>query len=375
MINKKLISLIALVTAFTFLFAGCGKKTPTDKDGNKTESSYQTDSNAQTDVTENTASDTEADSETSGGSNGKYTRPKRSAATYKPIYTDSKINSDDDFTYDIKVTSFNVGGFYHGVDSGMHAEGQFAQWVPGNFTEWMKDLSELETDILAMQEFTPLFYESKNNNISLGSKEVFSNVYKDIQVSTGTTKSDTLKMHMGLAAHKNSAYGLSNINSGYLSASSKEERRAYIKGYVTVKGVKIAVYSVHLSFSNTDIASDSYNELVRMMQKEDYCIVMGDMNSFDIAALMQKAGMNVVNGGKFGKFSTYEYDSSKYIDNIFTTPNIDIVFAECEQNKCGASDHYPLSAYLMVNTDMGSTKNENPYSTDNDGFINGWYKP
>lgn len=81
---------------------------------------------------------------------------------------------------------------------------------------------------------------------------------------------------------------------------------------------------------------------------------MGDMNcnSADEFQIMTDAGFNMANCGRFGAFNTYEYgnstDNIHPIDNIFTTSNIEIAYAECEYDMVGGSDHYPLSAYLMI---------------------------
>lgn len=149
-----------------------------------------------------------------------------------------------------------------------------------------------------------------------------------------------------------------------------------MKGYVNIKGAKVAVYSVHLGFNDKTVVKDSWNEIINLMKQEDYCIVMGDMNSSaEISDFMLNAGMNVANNAEFGSFNTYEYNETQYIDNIFTTPNIELVKVECEKNKAGGSDHYPLSAWIKINTDMGSIKDSTPFETDSDGFIDGWYKP
>ena len=95
----------------------------------------------------------------------------------------------------------------------------------------------------------------------------------------------------------------------------------------------------------------------------------------EIASIFKKAGMNVANMDAFGNFQTYEYDTESYIDNIFTTPNIDINYVEAEVSKAGGSDHYPLSAYLKINKKMGSTKQTDTNKVSSDGFIDGWYKP
>ena len=61
------------------------------------------------------------------------------------------------------------------------------------------------------------------------------------------------------------------------------------------------------------------------------------------------------------------------MDNIFTTNNLEIVYAESEPGLVGASDHYPMSAYLFVKDEQHT--NKNPNSIAEDGYMEGWYKP
>ena len=112
-----------------------------------------------------------------------------------------------------------------------------------------------------------------------------------------------------------------------------------------------------------------------MASKEEYAVIMGDMNceSADEFQIMKDAGFNMANCGEFGAFDTYEYGAVDPIDNIFTTNNIDIAYVECEQILVGGSDHYPLSAYLVIQ-DQPHTSGI-PYTVGADDYLEGWYQP
>ena len=166
-------------------------------------------------------------------------------------------------------------------------------------------------------------------------------------------------MWMGMLTPNSGRYNLHDISTGHLCEDTPAYARAYMKGYVTVNGHEIAIYCVHLQPSSSGLGSpeirqQAYAELIEMAGKDEYAIIMGDMNciSVDEFQIMTDAGFNMANCGRFGAFNTYEYgnatDNICAIDNIFTTSNIEIAYAECEYDMVGGSDHYPLSAYLMI---------------------------
>lgn len=381
--KKKILSIIASVVAvaiivavFCIVFNSCGNDTPVDGSSDSTVSdTVSTDDNS-TDPKEEVSSDESSTDSSDIAKDENYKRPVYSKGEYTPISELNKVNLQKGIDYDIKVTSFNVGGFYHGVDSGMHGDGQYAEWVPGNFREWLTDMANFDADIYALQEFCPLFYENKTLGQKLMAKDAFADVFKTLEMWEGSTAGGAQPMYMGLASLKSSDYDISNVTYGHLSEKSNLHRRAYMKAYINVKGVKIAVFSVHLGFNDKTVVKDSWNEIINLMKKEEYAIVMGDMNSSaEISDYMLNAGFNVANNAEFGSFNTYEYNEAQCIDNIFTTPNIELVNVVCEKELAGGSDHWPLSAWLKINTDMGSTKDDTPFDTDDDGFIDGWYKP
>lgn len=302
----------------------------------------------------------------------------------RPTYSKGKWNeiNKKDFAYDIKVTSFNMGNFYHGVTNldvygaqKIHP-GILPEYVMGAYESWQSWMEDMESDIYALQEFHPVFFVDSKQNITQNAKDVFAKKFKTLATCTGTTNNGSLNVYMGLAAQSNSRYGLTDITSGYLSGKDASIQRPYLKGYTTVNGKRIAVFSVHLQpngFGGEKARIDATYELINLMNQEEYAIAMGDMNGAEVATYMKEAGFHVANGGAFGNFNTYEYSDSEYIDNIFTTSNIDIQFVECEKKYQAGSDHYPLSAYLKIKDEAHHIKDGSQIGKD--GFMDGWYRP
>lgn len=302
----------------------------------------------------------------------------------KPVYSKGQwdpINKKD-FEYDIKVTTFNVGQFYHGstnldVYGGQKVhEGITPERILNAYDQWQTWLTDMESDIYALQEFNPVFYKDTKANVVMNSRDVFSTKFKTLATSRGTTSNGTINVDMGLAVQNTSNFELTDVTSGYLSEKDVAVRRPYMKGYITVAGKRIAVFSVHLQpdgFGGKEARQDAAYELINLMNQEEYAIAMGDMNGVEVADYMKKAGMCVANMGEFGSFNTYEYGTDSYIDNIFTTSNIDIKFAECEKIYAAASDHYPLSAYLKIKDEAHTVAPGSKVGSD--GFLEDWYRP
>ncbi len=288
-------------------------------------------------------------------------------------------------TYDFSVTTFNVGGFAAGVDNGITKDTDGYGWSDA-LTAWDRDIPKFTSDIYAMQEFSPMFYKEKQGgqvveSSIIWSKDKFASVFSQLETVQGATNFGEWEMNSALAATTVGGLTLKNISTGYLGGKSESERRCYIKGYVTVKGVDVAIYCVHLGFNDYQVDINTYYELIEMMRNEDYCIVMGDMNSDRITPIMQKYGFASANQGEFGKFNTYINGTDRYIDNIFVSKNITMEYAEClctdsdtSNDNRGYSDHLPLTAYLTVNTEMGSAKDPITFNTDADGFVAEYYK-
>ena len=306
--------------------------------------------------------------------------------TYSFIETPESTVIENDFVLnktdtagaekDITVTSFNLGHFYLGTQYGItHAYGDDNAQKALN--AWEEDFEKYpaKSDIYAFQEYARIYYTDTQGNKILPEDKLIGEgkPFKKIDTFYGYTQGD---MEMGMAFGVSGAtqYDVHNITYGYLCGKDTYNRRAYIKGYVTVKGVEVALISIHPGFPNNQLYwQDCANEIAALMDAEDYAIVLGDTNSNNIAAYLQSRGYNAANHGKFGAIQTYMYKETACIDNIFTTPNIDILSVAVDPDACGSSDHYPITAGLFVDTEMGSTKGALAVELDSLGFAAGRY--
>ncbi len=302
-------------------------------------------------------------------------KPVRSNGTWSPL-------AENEFLYDIKVTTHNVGHFYYGVSNldvyGAQEKvhpGILPEYVMNAYNDWMTVKEDLDSDIYAFQEWDPVFLIDSKKNLTISAEEAFGDAFQTLQYFEGKTgKGVTLYNAFGVG--KNSQFALTDITGGFLGAKDKETQRLYVKGYTTVAGKRVAVFCIHLIPYGTqgDAArQDSMRELAYLMSQEEYAIAMGDTNSNDIAAFMRAAGFHVANRDKFGDINTYYYSDEEYVDNIFTTTNIDIQYVECDKNRKGGSDHYPLTAYLKIKDEASS--GGIPAPVGEDGFVDGWYRP
>ncbi|MBE6727038.1 MAG: hypothetical protein E7562_00140 [Ruminococcaceae bacterium] len=281
-------------------------------------------------------------------------------------------------TYDLEVTTWNVGGFAAGVDSGIHtsAEGRYGPYDAIARWKALLDYDNnyanhyLSSDIYGLQEFTSLFYyddAAGGTGEKLMTADVFGNVFNDLESYYGLFNG-MYDSSSGLATGSHTDLTIKNVTGGQLSGKYTANSRAYIKGYVTVKGVDIAVYSVHMGWNNDDydITTDSYMELIKLMNEDEYCIVFGDMNSSTIQEYMIAAGYKAANMTEWGNINTYINATNRnaYIDNIFVSPNIDMEFVECKATTNdfyrAYSDHLPLTAYLTVNVGAEGVKPATP---------------
>ena len=276
------------------------------------------------------------------------------------------LAQDDPARYDLKVTTFNVGQWYHGV-SNLDVYGAQVHAHPGitpdhvlrAYEQWMKAFPMHDADLIGMQEFRDIFYinnqdtEDTSDDVTMTALEVLDDYFGQVESFTSATKNDTIPMWMGMATPIGGRYQMKNITTGELCADTAYPR-AYMKAYVTVNGHDIAIYSVHLQPSSVggwEYRQLAYAELIELTKQDAYVIVMGDMNAETGAEeykAMVEAGFTMANCGKFGDIDTYEYGEVDPIDNIFVTSNIEIVYAEAEPEKVGGSDHFPMSAYLVI---------------------------
>lgn len=328
---------------------------------------------------------------TNGGTNAPEvtltagTKPYRSNGKWVSIKEGSEV------VYDLKVTSFNVGQWYHGVSNldiyGAQEKvhpGILPEFVLGAYDAWMKAFPDYDSDIICAQEMSTIFMIDSKKDITLTAKEVLDDYFKEVYEFVGSTKNGAIPMYMGMLVPNASNYGLKNITTGHLCEDQPMYKRAYMKGYVTVNGHDIAVYCVHLQPSSSGLGDatirrQAYLELIELAKADEYAIILGDMNAEGTKEepefqIMLDAGYSMANAGEFGRFNTYEYGTDYACDNIFVTSNIEIAQVEVEKSMVGGSDHYPISAYLVIK-DEARTYGNDTHTVGSDDYLEGWYQP
>ena len=371
--SKFLIAAAALLLIAATLLSGCGPKSSEEElngmqQGDKLDQTYGDDGSV-TNLGENAPV-----VELKPGE-----RPYRSKGKWVSV-------ADNEVVADFKVTSFNVGQWYHGTTN-LNVWGAQETVHPGitpervlnGYNQWLEAFPEYDADVLCAQEVNPIFMIDSKKDLTLTSEEVLNDYFKEIYSFEGKTANTRLTMWNAILVPNASEFTLKNVTSGYLTGGDPEIQRLYVKGYVTINGHDVAIFCVHLqprNFGGEEARKQSFAELAELMSQEEYAVAMGDMNAEEGTkeyALMSSYGYNMANCGEFGEFDTYEYGGVDPIDNIFTTNNIDIVYAECEKGMVAASDHYPLSAYLAVRDEKHT--NGNPNAIAEDGYMEGWYQP
>ncbi len=314
-------------------------------------------------------------------------------------------------TYDLSITTFNIGGFNIGNGGGIKSNHDVQHGSPDKWTQYHVDQGikawvelfditnnyenhKLRSDIYILQEFTDLVWEDDYNLFGTGKleqlngidanlpkkltrDEVFSSIFKYYDAKAGKMAGTYVKPYaatesgMGYASNK---YPFEDMRVGYLTSKVNGIRRYYTKCYIEVKGVKIALYNVHLGWDNAhaEYQADQIYQLVKLMNEDEYVILGGDCNSTSIAEITQANGYKAANMGELGNVNTTLNSSINYIDNFIVSPNIDIeyIFTSGDEEYRGFSDHFPFTAYLTINPDKpGVTPNvietdENGYSTE-----------
>ena len=102
-------------------------------------------------------------------------------------------------------------------------------------------MAEMDSDIYALQEWDEIYLIDSQKNLTITAEETFADVYKQLEVGKWTTNDGRLSISSALAVGAGSDYALTDISFGYLSAKDPDFRRGYVKGYVTVNGIKVAV--------------------------------------------------------------------------------------------------------------------------------------
>lgn len=240
--------------------------------------------------------------------------------------TVTKVANNEKMNGTFSVCSFNFGKYGYGTQSGS-SNADTDKYL------WRKLLGNIKSAILLGQEYN--YYFDKNGEL-MSNDEVFSALYPyRIEIP-----------------FRNSIMAVCNIiNTEVIDLGNN---RFVLKGYVRVDSEIVCIMCVHLSPDRQDeeLRKTEREKILSMMQKEKYCIVGGDFNSYNASDfdIFTDAGYIICNNGYFGYFDTYTdsvTDQSMKLDNIIMSNNILLRDFYVSSDKA-TSDHYPIIATLQL---------------------------
>ena len=211
--------------------------------------------------------------------------------------------------------------------------------VEQRLDDWRHMLDDCDVDILSGQEW--LYYFDRSNRLAV-EQCLFSYKYP-YQYATATGHGKNL-----VSKTECFDYEVHNFSNG--------TRRQYTKAYTVIGGKRVCLLNAHCSlepdFHIHRMAE--FEELIHIMDGEEYTILCGDFNAYTVAEfdLFRQAGYTVANGGEHGTFDTwpcFDLPSSwhnRAIDNIIVSPNIRITHVAVDRRDL--SDHSILLADLVL---------------------------
>lgn len=120
---------------------------------------------------------------------------------------------------------------------------------------------------------------------------------------------------------------------------------------MNVHGVKVHVFTTHLSWLNPDVRMLETEEMLEIIhRREGPVILTGDMNAEPGSPEMQRLSGEMTDAFALrGDSNGWTYpvpEPVKRIDYVFVSPNVRV--EACEVLPVGGSDHYPVSAHLFI---------------------------
>lgn len=255
------------------------------------------------------------------------------------IALDSKVDSLDSKvdSFNTKLTTckdlfcimtYNVGNWY--IGSGTN--------VPASKLEKFYNLQNniikrYNPDILCLQEYWEYF------SPSVTAQSLLSKYYDNILETDADTK------YNGKSICSNRE--LFDESTGYYVHTDGVGRN-YLKAYTYLNGRKVCLITTHFSVNNVTQVGQQIDELLDIIENEEYVIICVDTNVLGDSENIAKfttAGYNVANTGQYITCGTWS------LDNIITSDNIDFDYRMVDlqkENLEEGSDHYPFILYFKI---------------------------
>lgn len=234
----------------------------------------------------------------------------------------------------IKVATMNYGLWNDGIVKFVEDSK-----VESVLAAWKQMLRDHDVDILAGQEWLRFFDRSKT---MLSESCLFADFFPyQYATESGCGKNLVSKTEC-------TEYCVNNF--------SNMTGRQYTKAYTVIGDKKICLMNAHCSLEPDFLIhrKEEFEELIRIMNGEEYVILFGDFNAYSVSEfdLFRQAGYYVANGGECGTFDTWtHFDKpssweNMAIDNIIVSHNIRIQAVQVDRRDL--SDHNMLVADLSL---------------------------
>lgn len=230
------------------------------------------------------------------------------------------------------IMQYNIGNWYNGTGYLVPVEKY------DEFYDLQKSIiGRYQPDVLCMEEYRGMFTREAP------ASDLLNQYFTQVVSARDTTSYDG----KGIASNRTI---LNAENVAFTDSETYDVTRNYEKCYIYLNGRKVLFVAAHLGSSS--IVESNIDDLLSLVENEDYFVICGDMNINGDDALMAKftsLGYKVANNGSITTYpSNPNYLS---IDNIIVSANIEIksVFADTQkENLEEGEDHYPLLAYLEI---------------------------
>lgn len=271
----------------------------------------------------------------------------------------------------IRVASFNIGDFTTASESAKNHI-QYGSGTNKTLEEYTKAFEKAGADIWGLQEDSEFFfypeevlpYDALYKNILPNYERVFKGAYNGKAFLSRFELCDVAPIDYPAVVTSYAPQG-----------TNKYGHPWFLTGKMIVGGKKVSVVSLHFDWQCKERRAAQIEAVIDFAKKQEYCIIIGDFNpenrineeiQADDDSVIQgainmyrvdwkkfeDAGLENVNGGKFGPFGTIMKDGApKYPypwDNIVVTPNIEILHAEVIYESW-MNDHAILIADLEIN--------------------------
>ncbi len=239
----------------------------------------------------------------------------------------------------LKVMSYNLGHYAYGTGMGLPAN-----IYDEKLMHYRKFFGDNLPDICGFQEFDSRMDEE---NTVWARDALWSHYYPHSTITGSQTALFTREFH------------------SWRETKQLSTGRYYTEA--TINGIYIITVHPSVGADKANVRITECQEVIDIVKQYDRYIIFGDFNcepneEDSLFKLFSDEGMNLANCGFFGKFYTWssrradfdDYDNPQgtlwYIDNVITSPNINIVNAYPIPSAYSylSSDHIPMVAELDI---------------------------